>query len=56
MDEIELIINSMDPAEREVMTVVGRIGGSANRNFTRQTIKKKLRDDTLPEATGQLIH
>ncbi|MFB2623794.1 hypothetical protein [Methanothermobacter marburgensis] len=25
MDEVELIIDSMDPAEREVMTVVGRI-------------------------------
>lgn len=50
MDEVELIIDSMDPAERKVMTVVGRIGGSANRNFTRQTIRKKLRDDTLPEA------
>lgn len=48
MSEIDEIITQLSDTEKMILTTIGRINASPNKNFTRQTLKKKSTDNELP--------
>ncbi|PKL69043.1 MAG: hypothetical protein CVV28_02700 [Methanobacteriales archaeon HGW-Methanobacteriales-1] len=45
IDEVIAVIDDMSEDEKKIMLIIGRIDGSPNKNFTRQTLHKKATDE-----------
>lgn len=54
MPDVDEIISEMTKWEKGIMTIIGRISASPNKNFTRQTVKKKASDKELPHVDNVL--
>ncbi len=50
MSTTDEIISEMTECEKRIMNIVGRINASPNKNFTRQTLKKKATADEKPHV------
>jgi hypothetical protein len=50
------IISELTECEINIMTIIGRIGGSQNKNFTRQTVKKRPVTENSPTLMTHRIH
>jgi cobalamin-dependent methionine synthase I len=50
MSEIDDIISEMTTCEKRIMVIIGGINASPNKNFKRQTVKKKASDEEIPHV------
>jgi hypothetical protein len=50
MSEIDNIISEMTPCDKRIMVIIGGINASPNKNFERQTVKKKASDEEMPHV------
>lgn len=55
MSNIDAIISEFTDCEKRIMNIIGRLNASPNKNFTRQTVKKKANDDELPHV-DDILH
>lgn len=53
-DDIDDIISKMTLCEKRIMKIIGRINGSPNKNFTRQSVKKRAKDEELAHVDNIL--
>ena len=53
-DDTSKIISELTECDISIMTIIGRIGGSQNKNFTRQTVKKKASNREQPHVDDSL--
>lgn len=54
MSDIDEIISELTVYEKKIMNIIGRLNASPNKNFTRQTVKKKASDDELDYVDNAL--
>jgi len=47
MSAIDDIISEMTPWEKRIMVIIGGLNASPNKNFRRQTVKKKASDEEI---------
>ena len=54
MSEIDEIITQLSDTEKKILSTIGRINASPNKNFTRQTLKKKSTDKEEPHVDASI--
>ena len=54
MSDIDDTISAMTDCEKRIMKIIGRINASPNKNFTRQTLKKKSSDEEMPHVDSAI--
>lgn len=55
MSNIDGIISEFTDCEKRIMNIIGRLNASPNKNFTRQTVKKKASNEELPYV-DEILH
>jgi hypothetical protein len=54
MSNINDIISEMTSCEKRIMIIIGGLNASPNKNFERQTVKKKASDEEMPHVDSAI--
>lgn len=54
MSELDEAISQLSDIEKRILTTIGRINGSPNKNFHRENLRRKSTDEEVPHVDGAI--